>query len=68
MAVINRVEEVDVANGNKTIYERKMERGLQEFVSTGQVVIFLSCQLVLAMFLCENGNGNIWEDAESGNR
>lgn len=33
------------------IYQIKMKRGLREFVSIGQVIIVLSCQLVLAMCL-----------------
>ena len=46
------------------IYERKM-RGLREFVSIGQGLIVLSCQLVLVMFHAvwrqRQRNAMIWE-------
>ena len=58
----------------RRLYDRKMEKGLQEFVLFGQVSIVLSCLLVLAMFYAVRRRrqalaryGNIREDADSGN-
>lgn len=47
------------------IYQRKMEGGLRECVSIWQVVIVLSRQLVLAMFVCIMGISGRTQTAET---
>ena len=37
-------------SGNKSSHLKNMERALREFISIGQIVLVLSCQLVLIMF------------------
>ena len=48
---VNRGEEVKVATRNKTIclgrLQRKMEKGVKDFVSIVHILIVLSCQIVL---------------------
>lgn len=61
----SRVCELETKAVVLAIYERKLERELQEVVSTGQVVIR---QQVLAMFLCAMGKSRKTLRAETADQ
>lgn len=61
----SRGSEPETKPVTSVIYQRKMEGGLRECVSIWQVVIVLSRQLVLAMFVCIMGISGRTQTAET---